>query len=98
MWLDYVADSGDGFDATTTIASLVACDLLNLPDPAGGGPTRVHGTTRAGAVLVLGGDQAYPFATMEEYRNRLVGPFRCRAAVDVASPVAVRDPGQPRLV
>jgi hypothetical protein len=32
--------------------------------------------TRAGAVLVLGGDQAYPFATMEEYRNRLVGPFR----------------------
>jgi hypothetical protein len=27
-------------------------------------------------VLVLGGDQAYPFATMEEYRNRLVGPFR----------------------
>ena len=25
---------------------------------------------------MLGGDQAYPFATMEEYRNRLVGPFR----------------------
>jgi hypothetical protein len=75
LWLDYVADSGDGFDATTTIAALAACDRLNLPDPAGGGPTRVH-ETRAGAVLVLGGDQAYPFATMEEYRNRLVGPFR----------------------
>ena len=79
LWLDYVADSGDGFDATTTIASVVARDVLNLPDPAGGGPTRVPETvheTRAGAVLVLGGDQAYPFATMEEYRNRLVGPFR----------------------
>ena len=75
LWLDYVADSGDGFDATTTIASVVARDALHLPEPAGGGPTRGH-ETRPGAVLVLGGDQAYPFATMEEYRNRLVGPFR----------------------
>ena len=97
LWLDYVADSGDGFDATTTIAALAACDRLNLPDPAGGGPTRVH-ETRAGAVLVLGGDQAYPFATMEEYRNRLGRPVPLGAAVDVASPMAVRDPGQPRLV
>jgi len=48
---------------------------LNLADPEGDGPRRVH-ETQAGAVLVLGGDQAYPFATMEEYRNRLVGPFR----------------------
>ncbi len=69
LWLDYVADSGDGFDATATIASLVARETLTL------GPAGEH-ETRAGAVLVLGGDQAYPFATMEEYRNRLVGPFR----------------------
>jgi hypothetical protein len=75
LWLDYVADSGDGFDATTTIASLVARDTLTLSNPVGDGPTPVH-ETRAGGVLVLGGDQAYPFATMEEYRNRLVGPFR----------------------
>lgn len=75
LWLDYISDSGDGFDATTTIASLAARDTLTLPTPAGDGPARVH-ETRAGAVLVLGGDQAYPFATMEEYRNRLVGPFR----------------------
>jgi hypothetical protein len=70
LWLDYVSDSGDGFDATTTIAALVARESLALP-----GPTGEH-FTRAGAILVLGGDQAYPFATMEEYRNRLVGPFR----------------------
>ena len=75
LWLDYISDSGDGFDATTTIASLAARDTLTLPTPAGDGPARVH-ETRAGVVLVLGGDQAYPFATMEEYRNRLVGPFR----------------------
>ena len=70
LWLDYVADSGDGFDATMTIADLVARETLTLH-----GRTGEH-RTQAGAVLVLGGDQAYPFATMEEYRNRLVGPFR----------------------
>lgn len=75
MWLDYISDTGDGFDATTTIASLAARETLTLPTPAGEGPAAVH-ETRAGTVLVLGGDQAYPFATMEEYRNRLVGPFR----------------------
>jgi hypothetical protein len=75
LWLDYISDSGDGFDATTTIASLAARETLTLPTPAGEGPARAY-ETRAGAVLVLGGDQAYPFATMEEYRNRLVGPFR----------------------
>ena len=75
LWLDYIADSGDGFDATTTIASLAARDTLTLPNPAGPGRAATH-PTEAGAVLVLGGDQAYPFATMQEYRNRLVGPFR----------------------
>jgi hypothetical protein len=76
LWLDYVSDSGDGFDATTTIASLAARDTLTLSEPAGEGAARLVHETRAGVVLVLGGDQAYPFATMEEYRNRLVGPFR----------------------
>jgi len=38
LWLDYVADSGDGFGATTTIAALAAGDRLDLPDPAGEGP------------------------------------------------------------
>jgi hypothetical protein len=74
LWLDYISDSGDGFDATTTIASLAARETLTLPEPGGDGAA-LH-ETRAGTVLVLGGDQAYPFATMAEYRNRLVGPFR----------------------
>ncbi len=47
LWLDYVADSGDGFDATTTIAALAACDRLNLPDPAGAAR---RGCTRRGRV------------------------------------------------
>ena len=48
LWLDYVADSGDGFDATTTIASVVARDVLHLPEPAGGAGRR--GSMRRGRV------------------------------------------------
>lgn len=65
-WIDYVSDCGDGFDAAATVASVIARDELVL-----GGAT-----TRAGSVLVLGGDQAYPYASMREYRDRLVGPYR----------------------
>ncbi len=72
LWIDYVADTGDGFDATATVASLLAPGTLALPALDGSAP---H-VTRAGDLLVLGGDQVYPFASLEEYRNRLLGPFR----------------------
>jgi len=32
LWLDYVADSGDGFDATTTIALEIWRELMKLRD------------------------------------------------------------------
>ncbi len=66
LWLDYVADCGDGFDAATTVASLLARAELTVSGHR----------TRAGSVLVMGGDQAYPYASMQEYRDRLVGPYR----------------------
>lgn len=66
LWVDYVADLGDGFDATYSIARLLAEPALDV-----GG----HGTRR-GQVLVMGGDQVYPTATREAYRDRLVGPYR----------------------
>lgn len=66
LWLDYTADCGDGFDAAATVASLVARSELTVSGHR----------TRAGSVLVMGGDQAYPYASMQEYRDRLVGPYR----------------------
>src|SRR5256712_6281321 len=51
MWLDYVADVGDGFNTTFSVAWLLSRDELELeglPQPA----------PRAD-VLVLGGDQVY---------------------------------------
>jgi hypothetical protein len=68
LWLDYVADTGDGFDATYTVASLMARRQLHVDGCDDDLPR--------GQVLVLGGDQTYPVATAEDYTNRLEGPFR----------------------
>ncbi|MGH8775641.1 MAG: metallophosphoesterase [Jiangellaceae bacterium] len=73
LWLDYTADVGDGFDATYSIASLLArptlaVDGLKLP---------------RGNVLVLGGDQVYPTASGKAYGNRWKGPYT--AALPVRS-------------
>ncbi len=66
FWVDYVADTGDGFDATLTIASVLARETLEL------GGELTHG----GSLLVLGGDAVYPAASEQAYEDRLVGPFR----------------------
>ncbi|WLQ05264.1 hypothetical protein [Arthrobacter oryzae] len=66
LWLDFTADLGDGFDATYTVASLLAEESL-----------RVDGhELRRGKVLVLGGDEVYPVAAPAAYEDRMVGPYR----------------------
>jgi hypothetical protein len=66
FWLDYVADVGDGFEATYTTAYLMAQDDLDV---------RGAGRLRHGEILIMGGDQCYPQATREEYKKRLQQPF-----------------------
>ncbi len=66
IWIDYVADLGDGWNSTYAIASLLAAPTLSV----GGAETQ------RGRVLVLGGDQVYPTAKREEYQNRFAGPYR----------------------
>jgi hypothetical protein len=65
-WIDYVADVGDGFEPTYTLAYLLAQDSLDV---------RGAGKLRHGNILIMGGDQCYPQATREEYRSRLLLPF-----------------------
>jgi hypothetical protein len=65
-WIDYVADVGEGFEPTYTLAYLLAQDSLEV---------RGAGRLRHGEVLIMGGDQCYPQATREEYRRRLLLPF-----------------------
>ncbi len=70
LWFDYVADLGDGFEATYTVAHFLARPALRLEREGGAWDTE------RGRILVMGGDQVYPTATRTEYENRLVGPYR----------------------
>ncbi|MEV6349645.1 metallophosphoesterase [Actinoplanes sp. NPDC051851] len=65
-WVDFVADLGDGFDATYSIAYLLAQPQLTVGE-------RV---LPRGRVLVLGGDEVYPTPSSDRYEDRLVGPYR----------------------
>jgi hypothetical protein len=70
LWIDYVADLGDGFDSTYTLAALLARPTLTFP--AADGPLE----TPRGRILVMGGDEVYPIATRLEYENRMLGPYK----------------------
>lgn len=70
LWLDYVSDCGDGFDATYAMARVLAEPEREL---------RCAGTsyrTRRGELLVMGGDQCYPSADIHDYEDKVVGPYR----------------------
>jgi hypothetical protein len=71
LWVDFVADLGDAFGPTYAVASLLAQPALDLGLP-GGSP---HATER-GKVLVMGGDQVYPTASITGYNDRTLGPYR----------------------
>jgi hypothetical protein len=73
LWLDYVADLGDGFDATFSVASLLAAPELDL-----------DGRTPRGHLLIMGGDEVYPAASTEGYEDRSKGVYR--AAMPVTTP------------
>jgi hypothetical protein len=92
LWIDYLADTGDGWNATTSMAWLVGRDGIVL-DPDGA-PTPqpippdcmteglpAHEAPQlllpGGRILVLGGDEVYPTASADAYKERFIEPFRC---------------------
>jgi hypothetical protein len=66
VWLDYVADTGDGFNATYSVAYLLAQPQITVEGQQ----------LPRGELLVLGGDQVYPTASGQQYEDRFKGPFR----------------------
>ena len=70
LWLDYVADTGDGWNSTYAVAHALAQPELVVD---AGGSRR---TTRRGDVLVFGGDAVYPVASREAYERRLTAAYR----------------------
>jgi hypothetical protein len=74
LWFDFVADLGDGFDATYSVAYSIAQPEL-----------KVDGRRLPrGEVLVMGGDEVYPTASSEAYEDRFRGPYK--AALPAAPP------------
>jgi Calcineurin-like phosphoesterase len=65
IWVDFAADLGDGFDSTYAVASLLAQKKLQLGE---------H-TLPRGQVLIFGGDEVYPAATADAYRDQLRQPY-----------------------
>ena len=76
LWIDYVADTGDGFPATYSVAWTIARRQLDLPG--------LQRPLRRGDLLVLGGDQVYPTPSPRSYEQRFLGPFT--AALPWAQP------------
>ena len=69
FWLDYTADIGDGWNSTYAVADAIATPELVL-DHAG-----KPESTRAGQVLVFGGDEVYPYPSRNEYEVRAEAPY-----------------------
>jgi hypothetical protein len=66
FWFDYVADLGDGFHATYSVAYLLAQPELAVDGAA----------LPRGRLLMMGGDQVYPLASGDGYESRMKGPYR----------------------
>lgn len=75
VWIDYVADVGDGWNPTYAVARLLGAGNLRLR----GSDNRLP----RGHVLVLGGDCVYPTPSLKEYRDRFLGPYH-QALPDLA--------------
>ena len=90
FWFDYTADVGDGFEATYTVAALLAQPTLRVEG--------IDGELPRGQMLVLGGDEVYPTASSKAYEDRTTGPLPLGDALRVAAAAAARPAGQPRLV
>ncbi|MGM7669295.1 hypothetical protein [Microbacterium sp. A93] len=90
-WIDFVADLGDGFDATYTVAMQLCQQRLTATTPGDG--TVDLPTSQ---LLILGGDLVYPTASSQAYEDRMVGPYRAASADPFADPTEGTPNAAPR--
>ncbi|NUT36093.1 MAG: metallophosphoesterase [Hamadaea sp.] len=75
VWIDYISDLGDGFNATYSMAWLMAQKSLRVATPDDGRDNLLLTELPRGQILVMGGDQVYPTASGKDYEDRMVGPY-----------------------
>lgn len=86
MWIDFIADSGDGWNSTYSVAYHASQPQLQ---PSGAGEPLPRGQ-----VLVFGGDEVYPTSSRQVYRERLVQPFTAASPrTDAPNPDVFAVPG-----
>jgi hypothetical protein len=88
FWLDYAADLGDGWNSTYAVAHWLSQPELTLRTDAGG--TEI---TRAGRVLVFGGDEVYPYPSRLAYEQRTEKPYATAFARHTNRPDVFAMPG-----
>lgn len=90
VWVDFTADTGDGFAPTYSVASLLAQPELHVARDG-----RDDLVLPRGDLLVLGGDEVYPAASARAYENRTTGPYRAAfpRVPGEASPMLLAVPG-----
>jgi len=91
IWIDYVSDTGDGFNSTFSIAKLVSEPMLKLALKKDSASKVQSGSedsveTQAGKIIIFGGDQVYPTPEMEKYENRFKIPFGTANPYDESTP------------
>jgi hypothetical protein len=97
FWFDFIADTGDGFDSTTTVFYHLTRDqytytFKNEKDRDRHDEHEI--TLEKGYALVVGGDLVYPVGSEEHYRDRFKGPLRFVApGRDKSGPILVATPG-----
>ena len=69
IWIDYISDTGDGWNSTYNVAYCASNPELVLDNNG----NKI--ITKRGQLLVFGGDEVYPTPSKEAYQNRLITPF-----------------------
>lgn len=75
LWIDFIADTGDGWNPTYAIARTVGQPDLYVRVSSGSAEPEYR--TCRGDILVFGGDEVYPTAGRDPYDQKLVRPFEC---------------------
>lgn len=80
IWIDFISDTGDGFNATYSVAATASRPELVV---------NVDGVERKlprAKLLILGGDQVYPSPTGDDYDNKFKMPFEAALPADNSDP------------
>lgn len=94
FWIDYIADVGDGWNSTYTMAYYLTQSRLNFGERFNFDENGKFETV-CGNLLVFGGDEVYPTASYEAYQKRLAGPYKAAFSQTISdgSPTVFAIPG-----